>query len=134
MYYNFKIDCGGIQNIFVGPVLIILDRDQSGASVFTFQPQVFRSPVRRVLSPKPPCMLAPPLSQPRQADQSQASERASGELGRKWLRISMVSARLRGRVLFASLLLCWSAGREVARVCGCVVLIGVCLTKPFILV
>jgi hypothetical protein len=47
--------------------------------MFTVQSQVFRGPVRRVPSPKPPCILAPSLSQPRQADQSIASKRGAGE-------------------------------------------------------
>lgn len=61
--------------------------------------QLSTHPVRRILSPQPARILAPSLSQPRQADQSTASERACGKLGIKWLRISMVSASLCGRVV-----------------------------------
>jgi hypothetical protein len=90
--------------------------------------QLSTHPVRRILSPQPARILAPSLSQPRQADHSTASERASeracGVLGRKWLRISMVSASLCGRAVL------YSVGVMVrTRVCWKVPVPQSCLTS-----
>jgi hypothetical protein len=84
----------------------------------TSHPQFLRRPVKRGLYAEPPCTLASSQSQPRQAEHSQAVERvAGGGLQGKWLRISIVSARLYGRVSVSSSLQCRRARRETARAC-----------------
>lgn len=132
MYCNFKMDCDGIQNFLLAPILSILDKGLDRELSCLLSSHRFLEALSGAF-----CLLSLLVSLlPRSVSPGRQTKakRASGELGRKWLRISMVSARLLGRVLFASSLLCWSSGRETARVCGCVVLIGVCRTSAFILV